>query len=261
MRFFLILVLLLLAPGCRQQEEASPATPPPLPEGGSAFEAARLELQAGRFAAAAALYGEAAEQGDAGAQFSLGVLHALGAGVPRDVELALGWYEKSAEQADRDAQYALAQRLEQGVPGRTDDGAGGWLERLSRLGEPTNPLRVGSDYPFGTDGLAADPERAAEWYRRAAEQAHVMAWYRLGEMRAGGLGVEGDRVRAHMWFTLCAELELGGADAWKRELEGLMTEEQLAKSAELVREWKATTPEPDPLPEMPKYRPAEGRAH
>ena len=50
---------------------------------------------------------ESAEQGNAGAQFSLGVCYEYGAGVSKDLEEAVKWYRKSAEQGDEDAKKAL----------------------------------------------------------------------------------------------------------------------------------------------------------
>ena len=48
-----------------------------------------------------------AEQGDARAQFYLGMLYENGAGVPEDYEKAREWYEKSAAQGDANAQFYL----------------------------------------------------------------------------------------------------------------------------------------------------------
>ena len=49
----------------------------------------------------------AAEQGDAGAQFSLGVRYATGAGVPQDDREAVRWYRLAADQGHALAQYSL----------------------------------------------------------------------------------------------------------------------------------------------------------
>ena len=187
---------------------------------------------------AARLYREAAEQGHAGAQFSLGVLTALGQGVTRDAEEALRLYREAAEGSDSRAQYMLGEKFKQGVPARTGRAPSpeGWLTRLARLGESTNPLAVGSDYPFGMDGLAADETEAFTWYSRAAEQGHLMAWRRLGEMHAAGRGTEQDFVRAHMWFTLCAERGVFDAEAWRDHLAVRMTPEQIAASKNLADE-------------------------
>ncbi len=48
-----------------------------------------------------------AEQGDADAQFDLGVMYADGQGVPKDEQQAGAWYRKAAEQGNANAQYNL----------------------------------------------------------------------------------------------------------------------------------------------------------
>ena len=58
-----------------------------------------------------------AEQGDAYAQFNLGLMYGNGLGVPRDYKEAEKWYRLSAEQGHPEAQYNLGQmyRIGQGV--------------------------------------------------------------------------------------------------------------------------------------------------
>ncbi len=58
---------------------------------------------------------EAAEQGDADAQYSLGLIYANGQGVPRDHAEAAKWYRKAAEQGHAKAQYRLGFMYEYGV--------------------------------------------------------------------------------------------------------------------------------------------------
>lgn len=59
-----------------------------------------------------------AEQGDARAQFSYGLLYENGDGVPRDYAKARQWYEKAAAQGDGKAQLylGLQSSFGQGVP-------------------------------------------------------------------------------------------------------------------------------------------------
>ena len=52
-------------------------------------------------------YLEAAEQGDAQAQYRLGRAYARGLGVERNNEEALKWLRKAAEKGDADAQFTL----------------------------------------------------------------------------------------------------------------------------------------------------------
>ena len=52
-------------------------------------------------------YRKAAEQGDADAQYNLGISYDRGEGVPQDYVEAVKWYRKAAEQGDADAQNKL----------------------------------------------------------------------------------------------------------------------------------------------------------
>ncbi len=50
---------------------------------------------------------KSAEQGDADAQYNLGLMYAEGDGVPQDDKQAVHWFTKSAEQGDAGAQFSL----------------------------------------------------------------------------------------------------------------------------------------------------------
>ncbi|MGU9956133.1 MAG: tetratricopeptide repeat protein [Arenicellales bacterium WSBS_2016_MAG_OTU3] len=64
-------------------------------------------------------YSKAAEQGDAGAQFSLGWMYASGQGVTQDYKAAVQWFSKAAQQGHASAQnklgvmYAIGQGVAQ----------------------------------------------------------------------------------------------------------------------------------------------------
>src|SRR6188768_1068901 len=59
-----------------------------------------------------------AEQGDATAQYNLGVMYDTGKGVPQDYPEARKWFLKAAEQGHSDAQYNLGVMYDtgKGVP-------------------------------------------------------------------------------------------------------------------------------------------------
>lgn len=59
------------------------------------------------YAAASALFKPLAEQGNAPAQYSLGLMYRNGRGVPKDDQQAVFWYRKAADQGNADAQYNL----------------------------------------------------------------------------------------------------------------------------------------------------------
>ena len=60
----------------------------------------------------------AAEQGHAGAQFTLGVMLAAGRGVSQDAAEAVAWFRRAAEQGHAEVQYilGLSYAIGEGVP-------------------------------------------------------------------------------------------------------------------------------------------------
>lgn len=77
--------------------------------------------------------------------------------------------------------------------------AGGNAESQFALG-----LKYGN-----AEGKSQDLPKAAEWYRRAADQNHFLAQFNLGMMYAGGQGVAKNDDEAAMWIRRAAE----GGDA------------------------------------------------
>ena len=71
------------------------------------FQAGMDAKNRGDFAKALREWRPLAEQGDARAQFYLGMLYENGDGVPEDFGKAREWYEKSAAQGDANAQFYL----------------------------------------------------------------------------------------------------------------------------------------------------------
>ena len=79
------------------------------------FEDGVAAYDRGQFAAALKLWLPLAQQGDAAAQFNVGVLYEKGAGVAQDYAEAARWYLKAARQGDPDAQYDVAVMYERGT--------------------------------------------------------------------------------------------------------------------------------------------------
>jgi TPR repeat protein len=80
-------------------------------------------------------YTKSAEQGNASAQFNLGLMYDNGDGVPEDDATAVMWYTKAAEQGYADAQLNLGTRYAtgEGVP-EDDVSAYMWLNLAAALG-------------------------------------------------------------------------------------------------------------------------------
>jgi uncharacterized protein len=232
-----LMTLLIAAAGCAAHESESALEAPTDP---------RPALREGRLDAAAKTSREAAEGGDIGAQYTLGVLLALGLVPGGEPSEAIDWYRRVAEQGDADCKFKLGELYFTGAePVEVSERVrASWVERLAGLGEPKTPLKVGSDFPMGSAGLPADAAEAFTWFSRAAEGDHVVAWRRLGEMRLKGVGSERSLAHAHMWFSLLAERDLGNAGIWLTLIRGEMTDAEVAESARLLEAFRSRGPTP-----------------
>lgn len=124
--------------------------------------------QKGDFQTAFKLWKPLADQGNAEAQFNLGVMYENGKGVTKDDMKAVKWYRMAAEQGDASAQINLGFMYEKGK------------------------------------GVAEDDIEAVKWYRMAAEQGDADAQSNLGEMYMLGKGVKKSAVDAYVWFSFAA---------------------------------------------------------
>ncbi|MCH7889487.1 MAG: sel1 repeat family protein [Proteobacteria bacterium] len=144
----------------------------------------------------------AAEQGDAGAQFSLGFMYTTGQGVPQDYAEAVKWYRRAAEQGLAHAQLMLVVMYNEG------------------------------------QGVPQDYAEAAKWARLAAEQGHAYAQFSLGDMYGEGQGIPQDYVQAHLWYNLAAAQGIDTARKYRDIIAEKMTPAQIAEAQRLAREWK-----------------------
>ena len=98
------------------------------------------------------------------------------------------------------------------TPTRTDDRADpstgrDTLSAASGEGERSTDLQpslLGCFFHAGRGGLEKDPDRAAHWYRKAAEQGHVNAQAMLGRMSYLGEGVPPSSAEAIRWYRKAA---------------------------------------------------------
>jgi uncharacterized protein len=209
---------------------------------GRLTEPRRLLIDEERFGGDLPSLRQAAEQGDAEAQFYLGVRYSRGRGVPSDRPEAVRWYRRAAEQGHARAQAQLGQkssgladdeavrwlrlaaeqgyaRAQAGLGVRYRDGAGvpqdhaeavRWLRLAAEQGDRHGLYILATMYYRG-DGIPQDYAEAARWYRQAAEQGDSVAQYDLATMYYRGEGVRQDHAEAARWYRPIAED--GGMDA------------------------------------------------
>lgn len=135
--------------------------------------------------------------GDAAAQYRLGVMYAKGQGVPQDDKQAAAWYLKAAAQDDTRAQFAIAEMYSQG------------------------------------QGVPQNDKQAASWYLKAAEHGYPKAQYIIGLMYAKGANMPQDFVQAYKWLSLAGDIAARNME-WVEEK---MTPEQIKKAQILAQEW------------------------
>ena len=166
-------------------ETNGPAAAPPLPE---------RETVAGL-----------ADQGDARAQYQLGMSYRAGEPGSRDYPLSYQWLEKSAQQGYAEAQYAL------GV------------------------------MHLAGDGVLQSFPAAFKWFERAAQQNHADAQYNLGRMYRRGYGVSASNSQAYMWFNLAAAQGHERAREARDNILALLSPEEVRKAQQASQEWRPDT--------------------
>ncbi len=107
-RGIVALALLATLPGCTTNggttDERRSRTPVVAEQ---TFDEAEAAFGRGDYATAMEGFRVHAEQGNANAQFYLGLMYDNGWGVPEDDAEAVKWFRKAAEQGDSGAQYSL----------------------------------------------------------------------------------------------------------------------------------------------------------
>lgn len=124
-----------------------------------------------------------ADQGDARAQYYLGLMLASGLGTVRDEARAADYLARSAAQNHAPAQGLLGALYFQGRGVPKDDAKGAELvRRAADSGLASAQFSMGVLLVEGRGGLPKDPATAAQWFKAAADQNHVPAYCWLGEL-------------------------------------------------------------------------------
>ncbi|MEO8187207.1 MAG: tetratricopeptide repeat protein [Burkholderiaceae bacterium] len=129
---------------------------------------ARVAYEREDYDTAFRLYSPAAKNGNAEAQYRLGLMYKFGWGVERDLESAANWLRRAADQQHAEAQAEL-----------------GVLYKLGR-------------------GVKEDAAEATRWFRRAADSGVGIAQLNLARAYKDGAGVKKDLAEAYAWFTIAA---------------------------------------------------------
>jgi TPR repeat protein len=80
------------------------------------------------------------------------------------------------------------------------------------------------------EGVSRDYQQAVKWLTKAAAQNYVLAMNRLGVMYERGLGVSKDQVEAYKWYTLAAQAGNVSSSVNRDNLASRLTPVQVAEA-------------------------------
>lgn len=155
---------------------------------------ARAKAALGAQDEAIALYRQASAAGDLRAMVSLGLLHEVGDGVPRNIDTAIQLYEEAARAGSPDAAINLAVALFEGRGTERDvDRAVALFEQASDVGSAIATFNLGvlEDRGFANTGRSA-----LELFLRAAREGEPNGYHAAALLLDEGRGVPRDPARA-----------------------------------------------------------------
>ena len=206
------------APSVPAKPEASASTRAAMPEAPASKESApgmiastapaprpgKIDVAPGDAKSLAPWLDQRAKNGDAIAQYRLGVLYALGQGVRQDYQHAAMLFKAAAEGGVAEAQYNLGVMYGDGLGiGRDDVRAAEWYQKAAAQGNPNAAFNLGVAYSNGT-GVPQSMDEAAHWFRRAAAAGIVNAQFNLGLLYERGDGLPVSQVEAYAWYSAAA---------------------------------------------------------
>ena len=140
---------------------------------------------------------KASEQGNAIAQYYLGMMYHEGTGVPQNDKQAIHWFTQAAEQGYARAQYNLGVMYRDGI------------------------------------GVPKNDKQAVHWTTQAAEQGNALAQLALGLLYYAVEGVPKNVVKAYAWWNIAAAQGQEGAADVRGIIEREMTREQIEQAQAL----------------------------
>jgi TPR repeat protein len=148
---------------------------------------------------------KAAEQGHVNAQLNLYVLYRDGKAVTQDNEIAKKWLLAAKESGSDDAETQLAVNyLFGGVLEKDELKAIPILERLAKKGNSWAQYNLGIALQNGS-GINVDEKAAADLFKKSAESGNAAAQFRLALCYLNARGVPIDYIEAARWMQKSAD--------------------------------------------------------
>ena len=167
-----------------------------------------------------------AEQGDAQAQYTLGLMYEEGDNVEKNNAESYKWYLRSASQGVAEAQYRLGLLYDfgQGVP-KNEAEAAKWYKLAAMRDHPEALYQFARMHYSGLGGLSPDLNKAFDFFRRAAKQGNTNSQNMLGEMYYSGAGVQQSYFHSYIWLSIAAHSDESGSSVLASSAKALSTED------------------------------------
>lgn len=148
---------------------------------------------------------KAAQLGQVGAMFNLGICYANGLGVEEDQKVAFSWFSRAAEANDHLAMYYVGMFYGngQGVEANAKQSFS-WLLRAAEGGNVDAMYLVAKCYHDG-DGVRKNALSELEWLLKAAASGHYHAMFLIGKHYRNTKKIRSDPKHVFDWFFKAAE--------------------------------------------------------
>lgn len=149
---------------------------------------------------------KAAEQGHPRAQYMLAALYTDGTQLKRDYAKAFHWGKILADKGHRMSQYGISVLYEngQGVEKNPAE-ARRWLESAVALGSPSAIARMDTQDSATQVRALSDPKQSPEVFRKANELNDALSQYWIGHAYLTGQGLKKDTDQAWVWLNRASQ--------------------------------------------------------
>ena len=154
----------------------------------------------------------------------------------RDTVSRIDELQSAAEQGSVEDQYNLGMRYENALP-KDHREAVRWYRMAA------TQRHVGAFYRLCVlsdigRGMPQDYQEALRWCRLAADQGHGPAMFLIATYHEKARGVTKDAVQAYQWYNLAAAHGHEDGAKWRDRLATNMTPTQIAQAQFLARNWR-----------------------
>lgn len=175
-----------------------------------------------------------AEDGNPQAQYLLGFTYQFDQIVPHDVQKAIYWYTKAAEQGHIEAQSALGGIYFTNDFERDYSQAAEWYRKAAKQGDKHSQAMLASMYREG-QGVPQDYIESILLYKKSAAQGYSYVFSNIADMYFKGQGVVKNYTLAHMWANLAVANGDNAAIEIRDDAAKKLTDTQILKAQRLAK--------------------------